>query len=133
MNLNRLPADLLDRPVEEAVRRVALSELARAEIARAALERRDDAEALHDFRVAVRRLRSHLRAYRKAFDGDPGKKLLRRLRKLGAATNPGRDAEVGLAWVESLGVGLRAGHRRGVDWLTNRLEARRDGAYREVE
>jgi len=130
---SRLPADLLDRPVEEAVRRVALRELARAETARAALERKDDPEALHDFRVAVRRLRSHLRAYRKALAGDPGKKLLRRLRRLGTATNPGRDAEVGLAWVGSLGAGLRAGHRRGVDWLASRLESRRDDAYRNVE
>ena len=59
-----LPADLLDRPAEEAVRRIALRELDRAERAREALVRGDDPEALHDFRVAIRRLRSHLRAYR---------------------------------------------------------------------
>lgn len=133
MSAPGLPADLLDRPVAEAVRRVALREIARAEAARAALERKDDPEALHDFRVAVRRLRSHLRAYRDAFDGDPGKKLLRRLRRIAISTNPGRDAEVGLAWVESLAGDLRAGHRRGVEWLTGRLAARRDAAYRDVE
>ena len=54
------------------------------------------------------------------------------MKKIGADTNPGRDAEVGLAWVESLGAGLRAGHRRGTEWLARRLTERRDATYRAV-
>lgn len=128
----KLPEDLLDRPAEEAVRRIALAELERAEQARAALIAGDDAEALHDFRVAIRRLRSHLRAYRDALGEPPGRKLLRQLKRLAADTNPGRDAEVGLAWTAALAEGLGPAHRRGVDWFQSRLEAKRDEAYRKV-
>ncbi|MBZ0102524.1 MAG: CHAD domain-containing protein, partial [Thermoanaerobaculia bacterium] len=59
-----LPADLLERPAGEAARRIGLLELERAIAARQALARGDDSAALHDLRVALRRLRSHLRAWR---------------------------------------------------------------------
>ena len=129
----RLPANLLDRPAEEAARLVALEELARAESARAALERGDDPEALHDFRVALRRLRSHLRAFRDPLDAAVGRKLRRRLGRLADATNPGRDAEVGLALLESLGGGeATALEQRAAAALRGRLAARRDLAYRDA-
>ncbi len=97
----RLPDDLLDRPAEEAVRRVALRELERAELARAALVAGGDPEALHDFRVAVRRLRSLLRAFREEAGEPLGKRLRRQLATLADDTNPGRDAEVAVTWVAS--------------------------------
>src|SRR5690606_27012194 len=52
------PAGLLDRPLAEAARRIALAELERAARARSALAEGSDPEALHDLRVALRRLRS---------------------------------------------------------------------------
>jgi hypothetical protein len=55
-----------------------------------------DPEALHDFRVAIRRLRSCIRAYRTELQGSVSKQMQRRLRKLTLATNAGRDAEVHL-------------------------------------
>jgi CHAD domain-containing protein len=128
-----LPPDLLARPAGEAVRRLALAELARAERARDGLLAGDDPEALHDFRVALRRLRSHLRAYRSEVGSAVGRKLLRRLRDLAAATNPGRDAEVQVAWLDEVVPTLAPGARRGGTWLRERLAHRRDEAYRALE
>ena len=129
----KLPDDLLERPAEEAVRRVALRELERAESARAALVAGGDPEALHDFRVALRRLRSLLRAFREEAGEPLGKKLRRQLARLAADTNPGRDAEVAVAWVVELGAEPRPVEKRGLEWLRARLEKRRDEAYRKVE
>jgi CHAD domain-containing protein len=78
-----------------------------------------DAEAVHDFRVALRRLRTLLRPARKAF----GKKRLRRvedeLRRLAQATGALRDEEVLRATLGSLE--LRGRFRGAVDgWLRRR-------------
>jgi CHAD domain-containing protein len=89
----------------------------------------DDGEALHDFRVALRRLRTLLRSFQGALGPAVPKKLQRRLRDLARATSTGRDAEVQLAWIRAhrgeLGPRLRAGLR----WLVARLEDRRARAY----
>ena len=128
----RLPADLLDRPAEEAARLVALEEVTRAESARAALARGDDPEALHDFRVALRRLRSHLRAFRDPLDAAVGRKLRRRLGRLADATNPARDAEVGIELLDGLDGDAGALERRAAAALRARLAERRDRAYRDA-
>ncbi len=133
MSVARLPADLPARPVEEAVRRLALAELERADSARAALVAGDRDEALHDLRVAVRRLRSLLRSHRSAFALDYPRKLVRRLGAVASSTNPGRDAEVQLAWLEPLAATLRPGERPGYLELTRQLAERRDESYRKVE
>lgn len=126
-----LPADLLDRPAGEAVRRIALALLARAESAAVRLADPEalDPEALHDFRVAVRRLRSCLRAYREPLAESVSKKPLARLRALATATNPGRDAEVQLAWLARERPALRPHERAGYDWLAARIEKRQQEAY----
>ncbi len=106
---------------------IALRHLDSALKARRRLKRNTDPEALHDFRVALRRLRSVLRAYRPWLDGVP-KKLRRRLREIARATSAGRDAEVCLAWlVEQKGV---AG--AGRDWLQVQWERQRDDVYAHV-
>src|SRR5688500_209800 len=96
-----LPADLLTRPAAEAARLVARERL---DAATAALERCVQAsaeapEALHDFRVALRRLRSVVRAYRPYLQRSAPKGVRRRLRKVTDNTNAGRDAEVLLDWL----------------------------------
>ncbi|UYG06384.1 CHAD domain-containing protein [Halomonas sp. M4R1S46] len=100
--------------------------------ARAALPRitdPKDPEGLHDFRVAVRRLRSWLKAYR----GYPGikipKPLRRQLRDLAKATNAARDGEVMLAWLDSEQEALPADQRGAVDWWQARLESEVEAAY----
>lgn len=138
----RLPEDLLDRPLAEATRRIALGELERAARARAALAAGGDPEALHDLRVALRRLRSQLRAWRGELGPRVGRKLRRRLRDLADSTNPGRDAEVGAELARRLAEEARstapasarraAAEARAAAALAERLEARRDQVYAEL-
>jgi CHAD domain-containing protein len=139
---SRPAAALLDRPLAEAARRIALAELERAESARAALAEGTDPEALHDLRVALRRLRSHLRAWRGELGPVVGGKSRRRLRDLAASTNPGRDAEVGAALARGFADELRTAATapgravpagaRAAEMLAARLERRRDQVYAEL-
>lgn len=89
----------------------------------------DNAEALHDFRVALRRLRTLLRTFREELGDAASKKLQRRLRELTRMTSGGRDAEVQLAWVRARRGQIARGSRAGLAWLVARLTARRDEAY----
>ncbi len=127
-----IPDDILARPVEEAARLFALAFLDEARAAAPRLASGDDPEALHDFRVALRRLRSALRAYRPWLRGALKKSLTRELRALAAATGGGRDAEVLLAWVEGQSASVNARERTGVAWLVGALERRRDEGYAAV-
>lgn len=128
-----VPAPLADLPVARGARRVALGFLDAAHAACKRLHDADDAEALHDFRVALRRLRSALRAYRPWLGRDAvPPRLRKRLRKLARATNEARDAEVMLAWLEQPGRRASRNERRGLDWLRTRLQQRRDAAYAHV-
>ncbi|MFW5920610.1 MAG: CHAD domain-containing protein [Polyangiales bacterium] len=127
-----LPDDILLRTPEEASRRVALALLERARAAAARLDDPQDDEALHDFRVAIRRLRSTLRAWRPHLKDSVGKKQEKALRSLQRATGGGRDAEVLVEWIEAIRPELHSSHRVGVDWLLEDLRRRRDEAYGEV-
>jgi CHAD domain-containing protein/CYTH domain-containing protein len=121
---------LLSLTVRAAGIRIAQGHLRDAEDALRRLRDPKDAEALHDFRVSVRRLRSLLRAYRRWLGGAAGKKVRRRLRRLGEATNAGRDAEVQLAWLAEAHVPLARRERTGSAWLARRLRQRKREAYR---
>ncbi len=127
-----LPSDLLARPAVEAVRILALAYLDAAAAAEQRLGDPEDEEALHDFRVALRRLRSTVRAYRAQFRESLRPKLRRLLRRLAAATNRGRDLEVQLGWVRDQLSHLDARERTGARWLTEHLETRRQEEYARV-
>ncbi len=127
-----IPDDVLSRPVEEAARLFALSFLDEARAASPRLADAADTEALHDFRVALRRLRSALRAYAPYLRGGVKKSLARELRALAAATGGGRDAEVLLAWVEAQTEHIVPRERTGVAWLVGALQQRRDEGYAAV-
>jgi len=87
----------------------------------------EDDEALHDFRVAIRRLRTFLRAYGEYLELPP--KPLRRLRKMAKETNQARDVEVTLTWLAAHQKELTPKQRYGAAWLRAELEATRDAAY----
>lgn len=123
---------LLERSPEEAARVLALALLESAGAAHARLAEGTDAEALHDFRVAVRRLRSVLRAYRHLLAGSHARKLERELKRLAGTTGGGRDAEVALAWVRGAAAGLRPYQRPGHAWLVARLEERCAAGYAQA-
>jgi CHAD domain-containing protein/CYTH domain-containing protein len=120
-----LPDDLLDRSSEEAARLIALSFLDQAKQAAARLPEASDVEALHDFRVAVRRLRSTARAWRGALRGSVRKTHRRALRDLQARTGEARDAEVQRAWLDTQ-VEMSPGQRAGMAWMRDRLAKRRE-------
>ncbi len=104
-------------------RLVALALVARAAAARERLADPSDVEALHDFRVAVRRLRSALAAYEPELAGSVGKREARRLRKAARGTNAGRDLEVQLAWLDVQRARMYSRQRPGAAWLRARLAA----------
>jgi CHAD domain-containing protein len=111
---------------------LALAFLDQAEEARPRLADPDDGEGLHDFRVAVRRLRSCLGSYRSALSGSVPKKLKKRLRRAAAATGPGRDAEVQLDWLRKSAPPPTRGQRAGFAWLAERLAGQKDEAYGHI-
>jgi CHAD domain-containing protein len=119
----RRPRALRGREPAEAVRIVAQGLLAAAEGAAARLAEPTDAEALHDFRVAMRRLRSWLRSFRAEVSDTVGGKLRRKLKAVVELTGAGRDAEVLRALLAAERPGLAAAHRRAADALGERIAA----------
>jgi CHAD domain-containing protein len=125
-------AELLTLAPVPAACRIALTHLDAAAQAHARLLDDNDAEALHDLRVALRRLRSLLRAYRPWLGRTVPGKLRSRLKRLARATNEARDAEVQLAWLKQHRLRLTVRERAGVEWFRSELTARRDRAYRHI-
>jgi CHAD domain-containing protein/CYTH domain-containing protein len=121
-----LEASLLERSPEETARHLCLGLLREAEEALVRLERREDEEALHDFRVALRRLRSVSRAYRPHLKGSVKKKIRARLSDLADSTNAARDIEVQLAWLAKPSPSLEPEAREGASRLSERLRSLRD-------
>jgi CHAD domain-containing protein/CYTH domain-containing protein len=123
---------LLDSTPEAAARIVALGALDEACAAAQRLRDEEDVEALHDFRVALRRFRSFLRGYGPLLEDSISKKRRRGLRDLAASTTVARDTEVQLAWLAGQGETVRPVHRPALAWLTERLESRHRQAYAGV-
>ncbi|HEX4562290.1 MAG TPA: CHAD domain-containing protein [Gemmatimonadales bacterium] len=108
-----------------------VSELARAYLddarrATPGLGQRPDPDSLHDFRVALRRLRGLLRAYRAPLGPRISKRLRRRLSAVADSTGAGRDADVMLLWITGQMKGLSRSERVGARWLADRIRTRRD-------
>ena len=128
---------LLRESANRCVRLVALSLLADAKKAGNRLmsvsrELRDgDAgsdDALHDFRVAVRRLRSWIRAFEPRLHDAVSRTQRRRLSAIADATGATRDATVHLEWLREERPALSARQRVGHAWLRARVETqRKDG------
>jgi CHAD domain-containing protein len=125
----RLPGDLLDRSAQESSRLLALSYLSQIDRARDRLGDALDLEALHDFRVGVRRLRSAVKAYQGELEDSISGKMRRQLRKLARATNDGRDVEVQLTWLAKQSDRLGSDDAPGFFWLIGRLEDRKQRTH----
>ena len=82
---------------------------------------------VHDFRVALRRLRSWLRAFRPELSDTVRKKTRRRLGAIADATSAARDAEVALAWIVAID-SLTAREQAGARYIADRLRIDRDAA-----
>jgi CHAD domain-containing protein/CYTH domain-containing protein len=126
-------ASILDDTAPRSARLVALSlvdDLGR-ERERLAAER--DSETLHDFRVALRRLRSWLRALEPSLEGSVPAACVRRLRRMARDSNAGRDAEVFLGWLVSTEAQLTPRDRPAVHWLIERFQRQEREAESELE
>jgi CHAD domain-containing protein len=119
----------LDRPACAVVTRILRRHFRDADVAWERLRGGGDDEALHDFRVAVRKIRSTLRAYRPQLDGVLRAKDRRRLKRLANATNEARDAEVQIARLRALRDGLGPGEQAVVTLLLRRLRRTKREAY----
>lgn len=108
-------------PAKRAVRVVALSLMRDVAAARDRLDDPADAEALHDFRVALRRLRTWLRAFRPVLRDTVRGKTVRRLARVADATGASRDLEVHIDWVNRARRQLKGEERKGATWLLKRL------------
>jgi CHAD domain-containing protein len=123
---NGITRDQLTEPARAVARVVAAS---RIDVARSALDQLDteSPNGLHDLRVALRRLRSWMRTYRRELDDTVRKKTRRRIDKLARATDHARDAEVMSAWLARQH-DLPPRARRGAAFLTTRIAAEFDDA-----
>nr|WP_296748477.1 CHAD domain-containing protein [Thioalkalivibrio sp.] len=122
------PSDL-HRPVGQVARRLMRRRLAVAESLLATLH---DPEAVHQFRVAMRRARSIETAYRPYLADVVTPKLRRRLKAVVAATGAARDTEVQLTRLAQRRADPKPHHQPGFDWLQERLERRLESEYEEL-
>jgi len=122
-------APLLVQSTPLAVCRILAHWLDRAEGASQRLRGGEDPEALHDFRVGLRRTRASLKSYRGSIGDAVPKKLRHGLRDLAHASTLARDTEVQLAWLAEQKTGMRSHERAGYRWLMQYLAARLDGEY----
>jgi CHAD domain-containing protein/CYTH domain-containing protein len=127
-----VPSSLLDRPAAEGARRLALTQLDAAWEARGRVRAAADPEALHDYRVALRRLRSCLRSYRRELRSTVTRKSRRRLDRLARATSRSRDLEVHLAWLEQEASMALEPELPGIAALTERLQDKQRRARQEM-
>ncbi len=123
---------LFDQRVFEVASSLARGHITAAREALGRLGDRKDTEALHDFRVAIRRLRSVLRAYRRWLGRAAGRRLRRRLGELAAATGSGRDAEVQIAWLERQRPFLARAERTGLNWMLRRRRSTKRSGWDEA-
>jgi CHAD domain-containing protein len=131
--MKKLPADLLDRPAPEGACSLALVRLRSLILERKRLDDADDSQALHDFRVALRRLRSILRAYRSVLGDSVSSKIRRRLSRLAEASGVCRDAEVRLQWISEIREESHPADAPGLAWVERHLRRERRAGDRILD
>lgn len=92
---------------------------------------RGDAEALHQLRIAIRRLRTAISLFRDVVAGEETEQIKAELRWLRAATGPARDLDV---FIEEVIAPIRDKHRqdKGINGLYRHLRQRRRKAYADA-
>ncbi len=124
-----MATDLLIQPVTVAAKSVILHYLEQAEAACERLADPEDTEALHDFRVALRRLRSTEKAFRRPLERYFPKKLRKKIKNLASSTGIARDTEVQLQWLARQEELIKPHEAAGFNWLQQRLQQRLAAEY----
>lgn len=121
--------DPLTLPVARGVRIVALDRLKAAHgPADTLASKPEDLKALHDFRVAIRRVRSWIRAFKPELDHDLRGKDRHRLRELADRTNRGRDADVQIEWLQKASRNGNGSRKRGAERLIDQIRIEQHAA-----
>lgn len=114
-----------DAPLAVAAAAIVESRAERMLSLRPALLNPNDVEAVHDMRVASRRLRSVLEMFEPCFDAKAHRRALRNVRALTHALGPRRDLDVQLQILEPLAAVASVVDRFGIDALiASRVELR---------
>ncbi len=128
-----VPLSPLAREAFDGVRALALDWIDRLSMANARLhEQPEDAEALHQARVAITRLRATLRIYRSALAPGLGKQAKRELRSLNRALGGVRDLDVRLSWLREQEEKFSDLAREGAALLVHAAERKRASRLRRV-
>jgi CHAD domain-containing protein len=88
----------------------------------------DDVEAIHDMRVAIRRLRNALRTFRDAHRGKGLKRIAKSTRRLGRTLGGVRDADVHLAVLRSALTRAPGAERDGIAYAIEQVGEQRGRA-----
>jgi CHAD domain-containing protein len=111
----------LELPAAHAAADEALALAQKVDDAVAHLQDGTDPEALHDFRVAMRRLRAWLRGFQPVLPVRG--RTRRRLQRVSRRTNAARDAEAALAWLQTAARSLEPRLRNSLRVLQSELTA----------
>ncbi len=119
------PRVAFDDTVQSAARTIVGRHLGRLRQQDAGTRIGEDPEALHDLRVALRRLRAAVRVFAPTFPPRWREHLISEMHWLGQITGPVRDLDVQLARIQLYGRALPTGHRAGLTALRTYMDAER--------
>ncbi len=92
--------------------------------------RKRNADSVHEFRIALRRLRSWIGVYRPSLDDTLRKRTRRRLAGLAHATTELRDLDVQIGWLIAERKALGESRLEAAKWIVQSLKADRKQAWR---
>jgi CHAD domain-containing protein len=121
-----------DDSLPEAARKVLRFHFARMQNREAGTRDGDDAEDLHDMRVAVRRMRAAWRVFDDAFKSSRTKRLRRRLESLSDKLGTVRDLDVLTQGLEAYRLGLDPEQQPGLDPLLSLWARQRSSARKQL-
>jgi CHAD domain-containing protein len=128
-----ITAESLGEPTQLGVRIVGRALLGRLREKSEHLGADDHPDALHDFRVAVRRLRSWARAFDDDLSTTLRPKAQRRLKRIADATRASRDFEVHIEWLERFARSRKGRYREATEWLVERARDRKARADLDLQ
>lgn len=114
--------------MSEAGRKILAFHLARMLKEEVGVRKGDDIEAVHDMRVATRRMRSVLRIFSPYYERRSVRSLVRRLRRVARALGEVRDLDVFRLKTEAYAARLSARSQSALQPLLDRLRAQEDAA-----
>ena len=86
----------------------------------------EDVEAIHQARVATRRIKAATDLFKRVIPKQPRKGFVRTLRRVRRSLGRVRDIDVMLGHLDALAAAGASEHRQAIDWLNVKLHARRD-------